>query len=192
MMSRPFLSAALEADSNSIAAGELERIFRCYYGLVFRAAYRVTGSAIDAEDVLQTVFLRLARRGLDDQAIDAIESYLYRAAVNAAVDLVRSRQKARNVPLESLELVPAPEHSANPDRAYFGVEIRQWLRAAIARLSPAAAEMFALRFFEGKENPEIARIMATTVGTVAVTLHRTRQRLFEDFRVRLGGKNDAE
>ena len=41
---------------------------------------------------------------------------------------------------------------------------------------PRIAEMFTLRFIEGKENPEIARLMNTTPGTVAVTLSRTRTR----------------
>jgi hypothetical protein len=41
---------------------ELERVFEEYYSLVYRTAYSLTGSARDAEDVLQTVFLRLLGR----------------------------------------------------------------------------------------------------------------------------------
>ena len=41
---------------------EFDRVFRAYHGLVFRTAYRITGNAADAEDVSQTVFLRLFRR----------------------------------------------------------------------------------------------------------------------------------
>src|SRR5258707_8846164 len=41
---------------------ELEVFFREHHDQVFRTAYRVTGSPSDAEDVLQTVFLRLVRR----------------------------------------------------------------------------------------------------------------------------------
>jgi DNA-directed RNA polymerase specialized sigma24 family protein len=44
------------------SAADLERAFREHHALVFRAAYRVTGNAGDAEDVLQTVFLRLLKR----------------------------------------------------------------------------------------------------------------------------------
>jgi DNA-directed RNA polymerase specialized sigma24 family protein len=42
---------------------ELDRTFRAYHGIVFRTAYRITGNVADAEDVLQSVFLRLLRRG---------------------------------------------------------------------------------------------------------------------------------
>jgi DNA-directed RNA polymerase specialized sigma24 family protein len=47
--------------------------------------------------------------------------------------------------------------------------------------------MFILRFIEGKDNPEIARLLDTTPGTVAVTLSRTRDRLEKEFRSHLGG-----
>jgi DNA-directed RNA polymerase specialized sigma24 family protein len=43
-------------------ATNLERVFRENYAAVFRAAHRVTGNAADAEDVLQTVFLRMVKR----------------------------------------------------------------------------------------------------------------------------------
>ena len=43
-------------------AQDFEQIFREHYQLVYRTACRVTGSPEDAEDVLQTIFLRLLRR----------------------------------------------------------------------------------------------------------------------------------
>jgi RNA polymerase sigma-70 factor (ECF subfamily) len=114
-------------------------------------------------------------------------SFLHRAAVNAALDLVRSRQNIRNIPLDELEPVLAePAHRA-PDRAHTSGEIRAWLRGALARLNPRIAEMFTMRFFEGKDNPEIARLLNTTPGTVAVTLSRTRDRLQKEYEAYLGG-----
>ena len=61
------------------------------------------------------------------------------------------------------------------------------LRIAMARLNPRIAEMFTMRFFEGKDNPEIAKLMNTTPGTVAVTLSRTRDRLQKEYQAYLGG-----
>jgi len=174
--------------SPSPAAPEnLETMFRQHHAMVFRTAYRVTGSTADAEDVLQTVFLRLARRGPDAEPMGTVEGYLRRSAVNAGVDLVRSRQAARAVPMEDaepLELMQDPSQS--PERATRSSEIREWLRAAVSRLSPRAAEIFTLRFFEGKENPEIAEILGTTTATVAVTLHRTRERIHQEYRKFMG------
>jgi RNA polymerase sigma-70 factor, ECF subfamily len=165
----------------------LEEVFRDHHAMVFRAAYRITGSAVDAEDVMQTVFLRMLKRDAEAEPVANIVSFLHRAAVNAALDLMRSRQNIRSVPLDDLEPVLAGPPHHQPDRAHASGEIREWLRGALARLNPRSAAMFALRFFEDKENPEIARLMDTTPGTVAVTLSRTRDRLEKEYRAYVGG-----
>jgi RNA polymerase sigma-70 factor (ECF subfamily) len=169
------------------ATQEVEQVFRRHHVMVYRAAYRVTGNHDDAEDVLQTVFLRWIRRESQADPVDNVESYLRRSAVNAAIDMVRSRQN-RTVSLDDVAslLVEKPSHS--PDSVRASNEIRDWLSSAIARLHPNAAEMFALRFFEGRENSEIAQIIGTTPGTVAVTLHRTRDRIQKEFQQFLGGR----
>lgn len=171
----------------AISARDLEGIFREHHAMVFRAAYRITGNAGDAEDVLQTVFLRLVRREPGAEPVGNVASFLHRAAVNAALDLVRAKRNIYNIPLDDLEPVLAEGSHRSPDRLQVAGEIRDWLREALARLNPRIAEMFAMRFFEGKDNPEIARLMNTTPGTVAVTLSRTRDRLQKEYQAYLGG-----
>lgn len=159
---------------------DLEKLFLAHHDRVFRAAYRVTGNATDAEDALQTVFLRLLKQEHTFSDVEDAGNYLYRAGVNAALDVVRSRNSAKAVPLE--EHAPH-EPSWTPDRAHHPPELRERLREAVAQLHPTAAEMFVLRYFEGYDNTEVARICNTSEGTVAVTLHRTRARLQKE----LGG-----
>src|SRR5262245_37704306 len=66
-------------------------LYDCHSEAVFRVALRVTGNAADAEDVLHTVFLRVLSRGdVEDVALPA--AYFRRAAVNAAVDVLRRRE----------------------------------------------------------------------------------------------------
>jgi len=166
---------------------DLERMFQEHHALVFRAAYRITGNADDAEDVMQTVFLRMMKREASAEPIGNLASFLHRSAVNAALDLMRQRQNIRNIPLDELEPVLAEPAFRSPERAHASGEIREWLRGALARLNPRIAEMFSLRFFEGKDNPEIARLMNTTPGTEAVTLSRTRDRLQKELQAYLGG-----
>src|SRR5690242_21859219 len=103
--------------SATLPAEDLEKTFREHHAMVFRAAYRITGNAGDAEDVLQTVFLRLVRRDADAEPVGNMASFLHRAAVNAALDLVRQRQNIRNVPLDDLEPVLAEPAHRGPDRA---------------------------------------------------------------------------
>jgi len=92
------LSATAEETIPGLIDG-VERLFRAYHGLVFRAAYRITGNATDAEDVLQTVFLRLIGRDGSAPPVENSEKYLRRAAINAALDVVRARRVAETVPL---------------------------------------------------------------------------------------------
>ena len=116
---------------------DLERVFVAHQARVFRAAYRITGNAQDAEDVLQSVFLRLARQ--EEGALDVANasSYLYRAAINSAFDLLRSRRVRPNVPLD--EATDAPGTLPGPDATQEAEEIRDWLRRALAALPPRAA-----------------------------------------------------
>ena len=179
--------AAAPRESANPSFQELEQVFRDNHAMVFRAAYRITGNAGDAEDVLQTVFLRMLKRDADAEPVGNITSFLHRASVNAALDLIRSRQNVRNIPLDELEPVLAEPAHRSPERAQSSTEIRDWLRGAVARLNPKIAQMFTMRFFEGKENPEIARLLNTTPGTVAVTLSRTRDRLEKEYRAYLEG-----
>jgi RNA polymerase sigma factor (sigma-70 family) len=86
-------TAAAETDAAPQAPPPLEALFRDHHERVFHAAYRITGDAGDAEDVLQSVFLRLLRRAPEVVGATA-GPYLHRAAVNAALDLLRGRRRA--------------------------------------------------------------------------------------------------
>ena len=98
-------------------APELGQIYRDHHKRVLSAAYRVTGNAQDAEDVLQTVFMRLVRREGGSPLSDSPGSYLHRAAINAALDVVRSREASRTSPLEDVEpsLSARAEDGSGPD-----------------------------------------------------------------------------
>jgi RNA polymerase sigma-70 factor, ECF subfamily len=170
------LAAAIENIMVTQAFAQLEEVFRAHQTCVLKAAYRLTGNMADAEDVLQSVFLRLTRGTVDSSRISNLQSYLHKSAVNAALDLIRSRGCREDVPVEAAdELESNP--GISPERALSSLEVKNWLRRQLATLNPRAAEMFVLRYFEGLDNPEIARSMNTSQAVVAVTLHRTRARL---------------
>src|SRR3982751_6751924 len=64
---------------------ELGVLFREHYRAIFRTAYRITGSQSDAEDVLQTIFLRLTSREAQSSLLPNPQGYLCRAATNASL-----------------------------------------------------------------------------------------------------------
>lgn len=159
---------------------ELEKVFVEHKDLVFRAAYRITGNTGDAEDVLQTVFLRLLKQDPLPE-IHSLSAYLHRSAVNASLDLLRRGKRTTLLSLDEDQegkAQPAPVVPANQP----SLEIREWLRLALSRLNPRWAEMFVLRFIEDYTNREIARMMKTSPAVVAVVLHRTRAQLKRDFK----------
>ncbi len=176
----PLHAATRPTDSASGPAsqGALDEIFQQHHTRVVRAAYRVTGNAADAEDVLQTVFLRLARRERPPGPPEALGPYLHRAAVNAGLDLLRSRQRAKAVPLLD-DGWDGEDPSPGPEQQHAGRELKDRLRQAIAELSPRAAEIFTLRYLEGYGNKEIAQLLGSTQTAIGVHLHRSRGLLQE-------------
>lgn len=167
-------------DSEAPELTNLEILFRQHHVRVFRTAHRVTGSGADAEDVLQTVFLRLARSSESPGILENPEGYFSRAAINASLDLLRNRKRSKAVAFDDIEdRAPAARFASrqNPETHHEDQELRELIRAAVSRLGPTAGQMFALRYFEGHSNNEIARMMNTSALVVAVTLHRARARL---------------
>ena len=157
--------------------GALEALFREHHGAVYRAAYRITGNAMDAEDVLQTVFARLLRREEQPDLSESAGSYLHRAAVNAALDLMRRRKRSRKVDLDEVGESLVDTADPGPERLRGSRELKTRLREAMSRLSPRQAEIFTLRYLEGLGNLEIAHLLGASQTSIAVLLHRARHRL---------------
>ena len=125
----------------------LEGLFERHHDRVFRTAHRVTGSAADAEDVLQTVFLRVARRQESVGAAENPQAYFARAAINASLDLLRSRKRSKSVGIDDVEnraSVAAFVSKHDPEKHQEDRELRALLSEALSRLGPTAAQMFAL------------------------------------------------
>src|SRR5688572_23186663 len=126
-----------KAISGSAELEELGTLFRDNYKVLFRVAYRLTGSHSDAEDVLQTVFLKLTPNQSFRDLSPNPSGYLYRAAVNASVDLLRSRARANSV---SLDVVDFDQSSNVPSPAdnFADVELRELIRLSVAKLEGRA------------------------------------------------------
>lgn len=171
------LAAAIQQpDPLPPPAQALESLFQEHHGRVFGAAYRVTGSAQDAEDVLQTVFLRLLRRQ-DELHLDPNpNAYLHRAAVNASLDLLRSKNRSSSLPLDDFDFATQAV-DAEPERRQADREVRGQLREALLQLSPKNAEIFTLRFLEDMSNREIAKTLGMTQTAVGVAVHRARNQV---------------
>jgi RNA polymerase sigma-70 factor, ECF subfamily len=154
-----------------LVTGGLNELYQEYSATVFKTALRVTGNAADAEDVLQTVFVRI----LDHQVVlnpaCSPERYLRRAAINASIDLLR-RKAARS------------EHEFEDDRQYASREdsvlLKERLRRAVAKQPAENAELFVMCYVEGYSYDELAEHYQLERGTVASRLHRIRAAIRKD------------
>jgi len=163
----PQLCEPIEMTSTPALAG-FAGLYERHWEAVFRAALRVTGNPADAEDVLQTVFLRVLSRSEQDRAAARPAAYFRQAAVNAAVDLLRRRA----VHAETAYDDGAPHAAVEP-----ALLLKEQLRRAIATLDRDDATLFLLRYVEGLTNQELADEFQLEKNNVAVRLHRIRQRL---------------
>jgi RNA polymerase sigma-70 factor (ECF subfamily) len=151
---------------------EFDEIFRQHYPLIYRTAFGVTGSPEDAEDVLQTIFLRLLGRAIPPDLTRNPRAYFYRAAVNVSLNVVRA--KRRELPIEDVEKLPGSARLMDPE---VDQGTRQRLLHAISRLNSGAVEVLMLRYVHNYSDAEIAKLLGTTRGTVAVSLYRSRSRI---------------
>jgi RNA polymerase sigma-70 factor, ECF subfamily len=177
--------ASLEASVQNPDESPLDGLFRDHGKVVFRTAHRITGSVADAEDVTQTVFLRLLKKEAGSRLGPEPDAYLRRAATHAAIDVLRRRRTSRAAPLEGIE-ERLSDQAPGPDRRLGSRRLLEDLRRAVAELSERAAAVFSLRYIEGLSNGEIARILDTSTAVVAVTLHRARRDLRKAMQATLG------
>src|SRR5262245_53783654 len=166
------MSAFVQLSKGRALPEDFERMFHEHHALVYRAAYRITGNAEDAEDVLQTLFLRLLRREQTPDFRSNPKGYLHRAAVNIALDVIKLR-KHNVTPDDTIPVY---------DRTRESVEGQQMVVTALAELSSKLAEMFVLKHVEGYTNDEIAKLVGTSRGAVAVMLFRARAQLKRSIR----------
>ena len=162
------MTTVIVADSTTKQSAEgFETIFREHYRFVYRTAYSVTGRAEDAEDVLQSLFLQILRGKLPPQLKDNPKPYLYKAAVNLSLNIIRSRKRlVLTSTFDELAVSPQPDD-----------DLQSRLLKAVAQLTPNAVEILILRYVHGYSDAEIAKLLGRSRGTIAVTLFRSRARL---------------
>ena len=163
----PHVDGPIEMTSTPVLAGFAE-LYERHYEAVFRAALRVTGNPADAQDVLQTVFLRVLSRSDDDEAARYPAAYFRRAAVNAAVDLLRRRTVHAETVFDDRAAHAAVESP---------LLLKERLRRAVATLESDDASLFLLRHVEGLSIEELAGVFKLEKNNVTVRLHRIRRRL---------------
>jgi RNA polymerase sigma-70 factor (ECF subfamily) len=151
------------------AFGELVRRHR--EGVV-NVVYRMCGDAALAEDAAQEAFLRAWRNLERYNPRFAFRSWVYRIALNLAVDALRRERPTTDLDAESLAT-----ESDGPEDWLERKQQAEQVRRAVLDLPPASRAVLVLREYEGLSYREIADALDIPVGTVMSRLNYARGQL---------------
>ncbi len=142
-------------------------------------AYRILRSRPDAEDVVQRIFIALRNARFEGRA--SLWTYLYRAAVNGSVNVLRSRrrQEAAERRLHEYQMVVSEGRTArhDPEAIVLQGELMSGVARALLQVKPQHRRVLALRIMHGLSNTEIAEQEDLPLATVGTWLRRGRQEL---------------
>lgn len=159
-----------------------EQLVRVHTRHVYAICYRFTGSASEAQDLTQEVFLRVFRTLKSFRSAEgSFGTWLARVTRNLLIDNYRRTRQERvtdsiETQLPMLE-VEGTGIIARPDQALAGREASEILQAALQRLSPELREAVILRDLQEMEYREIAGVLAIPEGTVKSRINRGRAEL---------------
>ena len=173
----------MPADGTLLAAVKLgdstafEALFERYYPQVYSVSLRVIGSPEDAEEIALDVFLKLYERPLENVEDGALGGWLYRTALNAAFNAIRSRKRRLGWLRRAATLQRAePASAENPsDVAVRQGEIER-VRRSLARLPEKQRNALVLRS-HGFQYNEIASALAISPSSVGTTIARAERAL---------------
>ena len=154
--------------------GAFEQLYRTYAPRLFGLACRLVGR-VEAEDLLQEIFLTAHRKLGLYKGESALGTWLFRLATNQCLDHLRSKRARLMQLTETIDEEPGPVGASAG--AILGVVDRLDLERALAALPTGCRLVFVLHDVEGCEHKEIAQLLEISDGTSKSQLHKARLRL---------------
>ncbi len=161
---RELLRQARELDETALAT-----IFDLYYRPLYRYIYHHVGNVATAEDHTAEVFRRFLEQVTEKRGPkDYLRAWLFRVAHNLVVDEARRNARRPQRALNEEIVAGGPDVAGQAHNAI----LHEQAHEALARLTARQREVIILKFLEGLENEEIARILRLSVGAVKALQHR--------------------
>lgn len=152
-------------------------LVRRYQERLHHALYRFLQNADDAADVVQEAFLSAYLALVDFKGGARFYTWLYRIAMNHAIDLRRRQAAARRGGSREVEVGSPPDPGLSPDRVAMQRDTANLLHRALGRLSQEHRLVLVLKDIEGMSYEEMAQVLDVPIGTVRSRLHRARLEL---------------
>ena len=149
----------------------INRLIDAHYEAIYRYAYRLSGSAADAEDLTQDAFSKALARLSQLRDPERAKSWLFRILRNGYLHKVRDDKRHRLIPLDAVGDLPErpPEELPDIDPAR--------LQQALNKLEEAFRTPIILFYFEEFSYRDIAEQMDLPIGTVMSRLARGKAHL---------------
>jgi RNA polymerase sigma-70 factor (ECF subfamily) len=157
-------------------ASAFEELYRQHAGRLYGLVLRMVGSAQEADDLLQEVFLHIHRKLGSFRGDSSLGTWLYRLGMNHCLDHLRGRQARMGRATDSLDEEGMAEPAAPAPVVPTAIS-RMDLERAIARLPEGCRAAFLLHDVEGFEHNEVARILGVSEGTSKSQVHKARMKL---------------
>lgn len=162
-----------------LSASEVERLVDQYADLVLRLAFTYLGQRADAEDMVQTVFLKAMTAAPQFRDEGHEKAWFIRVTANACKDALRARSR-RAVPVEYADEVPDREPDGS-ESAIGGLDAfpgeASPVTAAVLELAPEYREVIFLYYYEGYSTREIADLLSCSDDVVRTRLSRARKKI---------------
>jgi len=154
-----------------------ERALQPHLDTLRRLALRLTGSAEDAEDLMQEFLTRLYPRAGKVMAVEQLRPWLMRVLYRQFVDRWRRRRADPVIEDDTEPDDRAGDAIDMPDAVFDRQLTAERLQAALDRLPAPQRELVILHDVEGYTLPEVAQILEVSLGTLKSRLHRARRRV---------------
>ena len=151
--------------NETLDRAEAERLVETYSDLILRLSYTYLKSTDDAQDICQSVFLKLLQPPRSFSSPEHERAWIIRAAVNLCKDHLKSRWRRSTVGLEAAGEVPAPAAEEGS------------LLSAVELLPPKYRAVIYLYYYEGYNAREIGDLLGEKPATISTRLDRGRRRL---------------
>jgi len=148
-------------------------------GFVYTLAYRVTNRKHDAEEVTQDVFLRIHRSLRSFQFKSSFKTWIYRIAVNTALNHIQKRGRTETHEIEIDEKRITASVAPSAGDALERVEHEKKLQGLLEQINPDQRACLVLREIEGMDYAEIAQTLGINLNTVRTRLKRAREALMK-------------
>lgn len=166
----------------SVSREHFESLLRATYRQTYSLAYRLTGNAAEAEDLVQETFVRAFRFFHRYNEGLPFANWLYRIMCNAHIDSVRRKGRLKTTSFEQTgpngtSTWELPDPDSAPDRDLMDSSMDEHVQESLLEMNTEFRTAVLLADVEGMAYEEIASVMGTSVGTVRSRIHRGRRQL---------------